>query len=523
MVVEMAINITSHEELMVWLAGKPSGSLEVMAFRTALKTAVWAFDPDEWHDEGPARSWVLSTFLALTFSSQMIFNPSNIIWSPRIGSGREVLPSFGPAPLPSIASNRAVAAGDFASFCMTLDYTDLFAAGFRNGDLSLDIILDDIDELDRTKNPQRLLQQPLWKDRPVEWSESWDRARRWLSSTKDGFDIWREWYHGRIEGLPHVFKDFDGEADSAFYRWLIEQNDEWWDREPGQVNADIKAKVDELRQSAPPSDADLEQEPRALLFKGNEANQVALSGQTAAEALLSDSEGRDRHRLAREMANAALAASHRDLTQAFDVGGLLKAYLDALGDEPSEVRASNLVAFGGFLRNQIRNREASSKPPFTEDQQEALDQWRVAHNMLVGANPYLASLERKGRDTDLPETVLNRDLTKSIIEDGRENEALDKSAADALVQVADAVIADNDPDDPQNLTWMDSFRNSIRAAAAIIKANQLKTAASVASGIAAGAYQLAAWVQRHADALRQMFADEPSMLAIIDWIMRLLL
>lgn len=468
MVVEMAINITSHEELMVWLAGKPSGSLEVMAFRTALKTAVWAFDPDEWHDEGPARSWVLSTFLALTFSSQMIFNPSNIIWSPRIGSGREVLPSFGPAPLPSIASNRAVAAGDFASFCMTLDYTDLFAAGFRNGDLSLDIILDDIDELDRTKNPQRLLQQPLWKDRPVEWSESWDRARRWLSSTKDGFDIWREWYHGRIEGLPHVFKDFDGEADSAFYRWLLEQRDEWWRREPGQINADIKAKVEELRKPEPPADEELKQNPRAFTFSLNEDGQSEVDEEVLPNGLQGDADERDNHSEVLRLIDAAIEATAGD-TNAKDMGNPTQLLRDAAGDTVEALRPRLFVLRAREIIRQVNEREGgdSLKPPLSERQRDAYVPLVAGLEMIAEFSPKLAELwYGKMGQSGPPLTRETLDLVALAFRQSQQTTEI----AQSIIEASNALVKPDAPDDdPARIAASETSRNVVRKMGGALK------------------------------------------------------
>ncbi|MEM7690769.1 MAG: hypothetical protein AAF291_17275 [Pseudomonadota bacterium] len=536
MVQGMAVEIKSREELEAWLSDKPREWAQIIAIRIALRVLPADLDPKFWvskHDHG---YYALGLFRALIVAFASVgYRNDTISREAARWAAIEFPHGHGPstaAKFSAFASCHDSTKPAIGELIDAIRYADMtvneasHSQGSRHQAVrmnALELAEEDGKALLEHGNPAEALASELWSNELGWRVESWTRVRKWLSASEDVFDVWREWYHGRLQGLPRAFKNFDGASDEAFYRWIAEQNNDWWSREPREVNADIKAKVEELRKPSPPSDAELEQEPRALLFRGNEVNQVALSDQTSATALLSDSEARDRHLLTKQLASAALAASHRDLTQAFDVGGLLKSYLEALGREPSEIRASNLVAFGGFLRNQVRNREASSKPPFTEDQQEALDQWRVAHNMLVAAHSYLASLERKGRDADLPEKVLNRDVTQSIIEDGRENGALHESAANALVQISEAVIARNDPDDSQNLTWMDSLRNSIRAAAAIIKANPLKAAAGVASGTAAGVYQLATWVQKHADALRQMFADEPSMLAIIEWISRLLL
>lgn len=103
--------------------------------------------------------------------------------------------------------------------------------------------------LDENKSIARLLRTRLWPidQAPGWWRKKWDDAVKWLSASGQGFEIWREWYYGRLQGLRHAFADFDDTADEAFYRWIVEQDNDWWSRDPAEVNADIKAKVDSLR------------------------------------------------------------------------------------------------------------------------------------------------------------------------------------------------------------------------------------------------------------------------------------
>ncbi|WP_299193160.1 TIR domain-containing protein [uncultured Erythrobacter sp.] len=103
--------------------------------------------------------------------------------------------------------------------------------------------------LEKGKPAQSLLGEPLWPQRPDWFNRRWPKAAAWLSRTEHGFEIWREWYYGRLEGLPHAFKGFTDKADVAFYQWLIERDNEWWGREDiAAINAEIAAKVDELRE-----------------------------------------------------------------------------------------------------------------------------------------------------------------------------------------------------------------------------------------------------------------------------------
>ena len=97
------------------------------------------------------------------------------------------------------------------------------------------------------QSPDVLFFLPLWRDPPRWWHEDWSNTRKWLSASGVGFEILREWYHGRLEGLPHAFSGFDNFADEVFYRWIVEQENDWWSREPAEVNNEITEFVDSLR------------------------------------------------------------------------------------------------------------------------------------------------------------------------------------------------------------------------------------------------------------------------------------
>ncbi|EAQ30539.1 hypothetical protein NAP1_07165 [Erythrobacter sp. NAP1] len=105
----------------------------------------------------------------------------------------------------------------------------------------------DCSQLADNMDPLRLMHSSVWNQRPDWFQQIWSAAARWLSRSEHGFEIWREWYYGRLEGLSHAFAEFDDEADQTFFRWIVEQDNEWWSREPAEVNADIKAFVDSLR------------------------------------------------------------------------------------------------------------------------------------------------------------------------------------------------------------------------------------------------------------------------------------
>ena len=143
------------------------------------------------------------------------------------------------------ASDAAAAAAEDAIFAAV--YAANAAANAARAAAAWSAIEADCRLLERGEPVDTFELLHLWPDAPDWWSDSWDHARQWLSGSGAGFEIWREWYHGRIEGLPHAFADFDDAADEAFYHWIVEQDNDWWKREPAIVNADITKFVEELR------------------------------------------------------------------------------------------------------------------------------------------------------------------------------------------------------------------------------------------------------------------------------------
>jgi hypothetical protein len=288
----MAVSVSSREELEAWLENKPREWAQVIAPRAALRVLPLCCDPDLFRDRNVDPRLPMAVLRASTISSGAHdATPDDIAYAEFAQSaGRAanaagaVAEAYGSAAAAYAAAATgttayaaaaeayaatgtaayADAAATAAAYAATgtAAYADAaaYAAVWR-------IIQSDCQSLDEGVTPEKLLRLHLWPEAPDWWSEAWDRARRWLSRPEDGFEIWREWYYGRIEGLPHAFGDFDDEADTAFYRWIVQQDDEWWSREPREVNADIKAKVDGLR--APPH------QPKADFFisyaEGDEA------------------------------------------------------------------------------------------------------------------------------------------------------------------------------------------------------------------------------------------------------------
>lgn len=108
------------------------------------------------------------------------------------------------------------------------------------------LVSDDCERLDGGESVVALLAMPLWELEPEWFGKAWAQASEWMTSSGDGFGLWRGWYIRKQRGARFEFADFDVTADADFSVRLCAQGIDWWDREPAQVNAEIAGWIAEL-------------------------------------------------------------------------------------------------------------------------------------------------------------------------------------------------------------------------------------------------------------------------------------
>lgn len=529
----MAIEITSGGELRNWLEDKPPEWARVIALRIALRVLPVTVGPKHWKDGknfpkmalANLRTMAGSTAAAKIWadnavwhsSAAAIFIPEPIIGDPRTMAGAsaaEVVSAIvGPPSADAAryaADNAAVGVAAYAAYPAS-------GAPFEKAIWAT--IESDCEALEASANPDRLLRLHLWPDAPDWWSDDWDEARKWLSLPDDNFEIWREWYYGRLEGLPHAFADFDDRADKLFYRWIVEQGDDWWKREPREVNADIKEFVDGLRQpktAGPslPAPAELEQNQRAITFTADDNGQVGLATDRDRDGVDHSDGAQERHAEVLQEVHNALEACRPNVTQANDIEAPLARYLNALGGDTHGISPALLIARGEKLRRLIalRKDEFGSAIPFSETQAGALEDWLTAHNLLVGLDPYLSEIERKARGPDAVPTVLDLEALKAVIQSSQAADIPTVEASQALNDVVENVPPDAVPTDRRLIQATEAMKNFIRGVGEVVKKHGWHTV-KVTGG---GAYLAALWVQRNIEWLREIFASEPSILSILE-------
>jgi hypothetical protein len=365
-----------------------------------------------------------------------------------------------------------------------------------------------------------LLKSPLWPDRQPDWfAAEWRIAHETLQQIGQGFEIWRDWFQRRIDGEATGF-DLPPDADAEISRRLIAADNGWWNRPPAEVNADIKAWLTELTPlPTEPDEADFTQNPRALTFGANAEGRIDLLPDMAGDRLLNNADAQDRHAEALAEAQAALAASSRDLSQAFAIGETLSDYLAALGDSVETIRPSQLVLRGDKLRRLRADyiSPTSSKPPLTEDQAFALENWERAHSALVGIDPFLSSIERASYGPAVPATIITLDAIKAIIDSARDANIASVAAQTSITDSVENVPAEASAGERRLVLATESLKNFIRGTASFIRRHKGKISAG-ALGLAKGAHEAALWIQRNVEWLREALAGEQSILDLINWI-----
>ncbi|WP_226660832.1 hypothetical protein [Alteriqipengyuania lutimaris] len=260
------LTITSRVELEAWLEDKPRKWGQAIALRNALRVLPLVLDPGYSTNIADRRALIFACLRAIAvLSGASKIPPDNTV---RAAAAYTAAIDVAAAAANTAASTAAYAAAaaasaiDVAAYAAAdaayavhaathaaraATYAARAAATGGEADAAIwPVIARDCWLLaDDEVSSDRLLTLHVWPDAPAWFVDSWERGHNWLRRSNDGFAIWAEWYERRIEGKS-AFSGFDDTADNAFYRYLIDQDDVWWKREPAEVNREIAAKVEEL-------------------------------------------------------------------------------------------------------------------------------------------------------------------------------------------------------------------------------------------------------------------------------------
>lgn len=267
----MQVGITSRGELEARLKDQPQEWSQVIALRSALRVFPLVIDPKNWKDPSKRPEFGLAALRALAVSLAATQIPTDKKVKRAAADAADAADDAANADAAYAAAySAACAAADTAtSAASAAAYAAAYAAA---ADIALwDLVSLDCEALEDGTDPGTLVRTSLWPKGPPDWwNDAWDEARKWLSGSGLHFELWREWYFGRVEGLAHAFADFDEKADERFYRWIVEKVDKWWLNDPSNINANIMGAVDGLRNQAPSSSSLVEPDDQETIDEADE-------------------------------------------------------------------------------------------------------------------------------------------------------------------------------------------------------------------------------------------------------------
>lgn len=308
------------------------------------------------------------------------------------------------------------------------------------------------------------------------------------------------------------------------------QDRAWWERPAREVNADIKAWLDEARaQAALEQNADaLEPEPQSRLAIQwvTDANGIVdLKPGQGIEELDRSQEAIDRHAEARDAADRLVQVCNG----ANGAGVLVEAavrYLAALGDKLDDMRLGLLFQRGERLRQTLRQYEEA--PPETllletvVALRTALSAAVSAHNIMVALDPALDRRDRAMLGPDGAAVLAVGPAATAAIEDAAAFGIVTPEALDALREINGQVPQVPTADNRLVRRASESLKNLGRVVAAFIHAHRKELIIGTITILPQMVYNVLSWFVRQIAWLRAEFADRPAMLGLIEQIFAIL-
>jgi hypothetical protein len=432
--------ITSREELEVWLNDKPADWAQVIAARAALRVLPYAFAKDV------PQNWVKD------FASPLI-RAMAISWAARNFPAHDM----GAAARAARAAARAADAAADAAVWANINCDCDWLAG----------------QGDAASASRRLTREPLWPvGAPNGWAEAWDSATERLTALDQSYSVWIDWYNRRIDGYDTAFDipgDTNRKEDKAILARLADAtNEDFWDRGAAYVNATLKGWIDEARaRVAPPPVAPAPIPPQnqnAIPFSATEDGKIRIDPSRNADALRTDADAHDRHAEAIREAKALLERCRLSNSAARFVSGF-ENYVSVGGETLDDLRPSLFVQRGEKLRQEIAAYESGQQDSFLEpiadDLLIDLKGWRSAHNMAVGLDPVLMRLDTAMLGPDVKPTLIAPDELHEFVADADKAEILDNGVREIVDEAIDLAPAIPDATNRRTVWSVETVQNLV--------------------------------------------------------------
>ncbi len=516
--------ITSREELEEWLKDKPTDWGQVIAARAALRVLPDGFGAYVSDD-------------AVAKHSLALFRATAISWAARNFPAYDISKAADAAAYAAYAASRANYADPGSSEAYA-DASRAARAAADVGDFRVGYVVSpplwsnlsaDCDWLENAGDPalasRFLTREPLWPGgESGGWSEAWVSATGRLAALNLGYSVWVDWYDRRVKGKCAAFDipgDTDRIEDKKILARLADATDEdFWSKGATYVNTTLQSWIDEARERVkppPPQDVTVAeprpQNPDALVWQSDADNRIGVDAQSGVDALDVSDEARDRHHEARDEAQRVRALCGTS-DAAFEIGGLLDRYLEAMGERIEGVRPGLFVQRGERLRQALASRiadgTASNYGPLPDQVRDGLRGWQSAHNAFVGLDAKLARIDSALYGPDARHNIVPPDDIRAIANSADEAEILQPGGRDALEGAAAIAPTPPDADDRRSRLSSETVKNFGRKVLSVLW-----------FGMKGGTvfYGLGHWIVANAGWFRKWFADDPPTLAVVERIL----
>ena len=456
----MTVFVPSEEGLSTWLKGKPIKWSKVVAQRAALRVVPAAINPMNWSIGDVNQDGILGLFRLLSLTTAACYNTFD-----REKLQQAVNANLFVGRFPDLVTNASFFAVSDACEAaigggsVSAQTAAAFAVEVANqlGDPDYNNwgqFLPDLLKLDEGQPVDWLLRSPIWKKEPKWFYDNWVAASVWLSESGDGFEIWREWYEGRIDGLPDAFVGFGDAANLAFYRWIVEQDNDWWEREPGVVNGEISAFVDGLRKpmqvqesgDTPISltpDPQAEAAPTIARSEGNRLTLVKVAPEVNPSA---------QRRFERARARVEELLQFMESTNyGADFAVICETILQSLGRSLEELDGDGIVLDTDSLRVEFETQQnpgrADEWEPLTGKPKRLVSDAISALNLLIGSDGKLEARETIRLGPDAEREIAEPKATVDLADTLKKDDLIEPKADKAARQAAKNAPS---PPDPNN-------------------------------------------------------------------------
>ncbi len=518
------VEITSRKDLENWLQDKPREYAQVIAARAALRALPYAFDQrtgQKWINEyalnsirATAISWAALNFpahdmtdAAYAAADAAARGSAAARSSAYVAAYAGVASAYAYAGVAALA-DAARAAADVAAYAgvATAAACACVAALARAADdddaraAVWDNVSADCDWLgtssDGATDASRLTREPLWlRPSPDGWQQAWDYAATRLTTINPSYQVWIDCYNRRIIGKDAAF-DIPGDTnrteDKKILARLADATDEdFWNNGATHVNTTLQSWIDNAKARLidwtkvfEPADDNAEIPPQnrnAVSFRTNADGRISIDP-TAAGALRTDADARDRHAEAVREAQALLERC-RGSNAGARLTQLLENYLAAAGEAVEDIRASLMVQRGEKLRQEIAALATpdSLLDPLADDILVDLKGWQSAHNMTVGLDPVLIALDASMLGPDVKPALISPDELRMLARDADHEGVTEAGVLAVLEEAADLAPTTPDPTDRRTIWSVETGKNLVIEAMSVALNHPVKTVVGVAA------------------------------------------